>query len=91
MDILNAIPKRHPDIAWRAVVDEGLLVNPHNSQIYPLNPIGLRVWQESEGNKSVSSIIEELFEEFDAPKDVLSQDIVEFVEKLQSENLLLIN
>src|SRR5258707_49910 len=58
MSILTAIPKRHPDIAWRAVEDEGLLVDPHTNQVYPLNQIALRVWQESEWKNALDQMAE---------------------------------
>lgn len=85
------MPTHQPDIAWRAIADEGLLVDPRTGKIYPLDPVGLRLWQMCDGTWKVSEIVQKLLQEFDVTEEVLTQDVVNYVESLQAQDLLLIH
>lgn len=91
MNILASVPTHQPDIAWRAIADEGLLVDPRTGKIYPLDPVGLRLWQMCDGTRKVSEIVQKLLQEFDVTEEVLTQDVVNYVESLQAQDLLLIH
>ena len=90
MSILKNKFLRNKDIAWRAVEDEALLVHPRKGKVYPLNPVGLRLWQLSEGALTGEEIVQKLLAEFEVKEEELAQDISEFANQLKSEGLLLI-
>ena len=80
--------RRNEDIAWRAVEDEGLLVDPRKGQVYPLDPVALRLWQMSEGKLTFSEIVSTLLQEYDVSEQDLRRDLSSYVEELKSADLL---
>jgi hypothetical protein len=80
--------QRHPDVAWRLVQEDALLVDPRTGRIFPLNPVAARIWTLLEGSRRMSDIVEILINEFDASPDTVGNDAYEFIEKLLDANLL---
>jgi len=85
----NSRFQHHPDVAWRLVQEDALLVDPHSGKIFPLNPVAARVWTLLEESRRVSEIVEILINEFDAPPETVRNDAYEFIEKLLDANLLI--
>ncbi len=80
--------KHHPDVAWRLVQEDGLLVDPRNGRIYPLNPVAARIWTLLGAARRVSEIVEILINEFDAPPENIREDALGFVNKLVEAGLV---
>ncbi len=78
----------HPDVAWRRIQDEALLVDPHTGRIFPLNPVAARIWVLLGEGLPVSAIIQALAEEFDAPSEIVQNDASDFIARLLGANLL---
>jgi hypothetical protein len=84
----NSRYAHHPDVAWRLVQDEALVVDPHTGRIYPLNPVAARIWAFLGEGHSLPKIIQTLAEEFDAPRETVERDARAFIEDLLGANLL---
>ena len=80
--------QHHPDVAWRLVQEDALLVDPHTGRIFPLNPVAARIWTLMDPPRQVSEIVEILVNEFDAPPESVREDAFEFIEKLLDANLV---
>jgi hypothetical protein len=80
--------QHHPDVAWRLVQEDALLVDPHTGRIFPLNPVAARIWTLMDPSRQVSEIVEILVNEFDAPPENVREDAYEFIEKLLDANLV---
>ena len=78
----------HPDVAWRLIQEEALLVDPHTGRIFPLNAVAARIWVLLGEGLSVSAINDILFEEFDMSRDTIRADADDFVARLLEANLL---
>jgi hypothetical protein len=78
----------HPDVAWRRIQEEALLVDPHTGRIYPLNPVAARIWVLLGEGHPVSAVNQALGEEFDAPPDTVQDDTSDFITRLLGANLL---
>ena len=78
---------RHPDIAWRRVEEDALLVDPRNGKIFPVNPVAARIWELLD-HRRPSDIAEILTGEFDAPPETIRHDAYEFIGRLWDANLL---
>ena len=78
----------YPDVAWRLIQEEALLVDPHTGRIFPLNPVAARIWVLLGEGLSVSAINQTLFEEFDASRDTIREDADAFIARLLEANLL---
>lgn len=79
---------RNDDVAWRAIDDEALVVNPKDSLVYPLNAVGTRIWELLDGKKTVSEISSIIYEEFDGDEMTIRNDITDFVESLLKAGLI---
>lgn len=83
------IYSRHPDVAWREVVDETLIVDPRNGRIYPLNPVASYVWKRLDGTRDLDSIQKGILEEFEISEEEAARDLQEFVEQVKQAGLVL--
>mgnify|MGYP001040862233 CR=1 FL=1 len=81
--------KHHPDVAWRLVQEDALLVDPRNGRIYPLNPVSARIWTLLGADHQVSEIVEILINEFDAPSETVREDAIEFIANLLKAGLVI--
>ena len=73
---------RNPDVVLREEDEDGaLLFNPDTNQVKVINPTGLFIWQQCDGQKGLDGIVKALLEAFeDAPADQVSQDVQEFLD-----------
>lgn len=78
----------HPDIRFRAVPPEGVLVDQRNAEVLVVNDLGLRVVQLLEAGGTRDSIIETLLQEYDATAAVIASDVEAFLLDLQARDLL---
>ncbi|MFC2171840.1 PqqD family protein [Acidobacteriota bacterium] len=88
MDFLEMKPVQNPDTAWRAVDEECIIITPRKSVATVLNPVGTRVWQLADGNRSVKEIIEKILDEYLTERDAVEKDIEEFLTDLEKRGLL---
>lgn len=82
------IYSRHPDIAWRQVVDEMLVVDPRNGKIYPLNPVSSFIWESLDGTKDLKAIEEAIQKQFEVSQEEATKDLTEFIEQLEQAELI---
>lgn len=81
-------PCRRPEIAWRVIDGEAVVVHPGAGVVYPLNPVATRCWELSDGQHSVTAMIETLADEFEAPREQIEQDVAAFLQTLQEKGLI---
>ena len=79
----------HPDVAWRLIQDEALLVDPHSGSIFPLNPVAARIWVLLGEGLLASEVVHILSVEFEAPPETLRNDAWDFIARLLEANLLI--
>ena len=82
------IPKKNPDIIWKNVRGETVLLNPESGKYYGLNKVGCAFWEKVDGKKTVAEIATLLLEEFDVEKETLIKDLEELMANLIANNLL---
>ena len=85
---LEDIYVRSDDVVSRAIEEEFILV-PITSGIgdledalYTLNETGREIWERLEPGKSVAALVDELFEEFEAPKQTITGDVIGILTEL---------
>ena len=59
-----------------------------SGRYFTLNEVGTTVWELCDGATTLSSVVEAVCAEFDAPAAVIEADVVELVEELLEEGLL---
>ena len=76
------------DVAGTAfVVATGALSKSFQGLI-KLNETGSVIWKELEAGADESEIVEKLAAEYDAPKELIEQDVKEFIAKLEKDGIL---
>ena len=77
-----------PDVLFRVVGDEGVLVN-LNTQLYlGLNPVGTRMWSLLSSASSIQAAYDELLREYEVQPAQLRSDLEEFIDQLLRQTLI---
>ena len=79
---------RSEGILTQAAEGQTVLLRLADGSYYALDEVGARVWELCDGRRSVQEIVAIVSGEFDAPADVISADVLEFVGDLDGERLL---
>jgi hypothetical protein len=85
----NAAPQPHPDVVWRRVDEEAVLVNLKTNRIYSLNPTGARLWELISAGNDREAAEAALIEEFDVEEGELRNEVAAVLEELVQEGLIL--
>lgn len=81
-------PQRKEQVICQKASNEFLLFNMQDGNYYSLNEVGQRIWELCDGSHTVMQVVDALASEFDAPRDLLTNDVVELLEQLQSGKLI---
>lgn len=68
--------------------DVTILLKLNDGAHYAVNEVGGRLWELLDGNRSVSSVVATLYEEYDAPAEVVKADALELLVELTAEQLV---
>ena len=88
---LSDTPKpSHPSLAWRAVADEVILVDPTqpDTVVRVFNPVAGAIWQKLDGSRDLHGVVLLLAAEFEAPAAEIQADVLAFVDILIGKGLL---
>ncbi len=86
--------KRSDEFVLRNVADEYMLIpigemSAKHNGIISLNPVSLLLWEKLSGDVSKEDLIEAVLEKFDAPREVISVDIDQFLDQLRQMDMIL--
>ncbi len=89
---LSRIYIRGKDIISRDIAGETILVpirgNLADMQyIFTLNPLGVFIWEQLEGEKKLEDILENLLEQFETSREQATTDILEFIGQVAEAGL----
>jgi hypothetical protein len=85
----HAAPQLHPDVVWRRVGEEAVLVNLKTNQIYSLNHTGARLWELIGAGHDREGAEAALIREFDVEEGDLRKEVADMLEALAKEGLIL--
>ena len=80
--------KPNPDVAWRRVEREAVLVNLKTSRIYTLNPTGARLWELLGEGRDAADIEATLLGEFDVEAAELRREVDRLVGEMAEAGLV---
>lgn len=86
--MIKRIPVKNPEIVWRELEGEGVLLNPANGKYFGLNAVGLSMWEKVDGVRILEEIIALLLDEYVVERPVLERDIVEWAAQMNAAGLL---
>ncbi|MFA5370006.1 MAG: PqqD family protein [Candidatus Omnitrophota bacterium] len=76
-------------LAWRAIDGELIILYMPDNKVCKLNPMGLYIWNQIDGQKSLRNIIDHIKAEFDTPpEDGLDEDIFNFIDGLLKHDII---
>lgn len=90
----NAVYAPSEDVVARKIEDELIIVplasgiGDMEDELFTLNETGVFIWERLDGKKSLKDLIDEISQEFDAPVDEISKDVIGFVEELLKRGML---
>lgn len=76
-------------ISWRVrkISNTYLLMN--GVEAYEINEVGVSVWDQIDGEKTVSEIIQLLKGEYDTNTEILTRDIVRFMTEMENNDIVI--
>lgn len=78
----------HPDVVWRRLGDDVVLVQLHTNEIYSLNETAGRAWELLSAGVSRSDLERALLEEYDVDPEDLCRSVDELLEQLAQAGLV---
>ena len=81
-------PKIAPEIIWRTLDDNAIVVTPKIGKVRVLNGSGTLIWQMLAENKSLETIRENLVATFDVTPAQAGEDLQSFILELTDRGLL---
>ena len=92
-NIKSNVFRKNLNVVFRQIGDESLLIPIANevgdlSNIYNLNEIGTKIWELIDGERNVTEICRLITDEYDAPTDVVMNDMLEFINDLDGIKFL---
>ena len=77
-----------PDVLFRLLSDEAVLVNLNTEVYLGLNAVGARMWSALNNAGSIQAAYEELLREYDVEPSRLRTDLGEFIDQLLAQKLI---
>ena len=80
--------QKNPDLAWREIDDETVIISPHDSVMHELNDTGSFLWKSIDGKKSAAELAELLVENYQVAPDVALSDAQALLDEMSSRKLV---
>jgi len=77
-----------PDVLFRTISDEAVLVNLKTGMYLGLNQVGTRMWTVLNSAGSVQAAYDELLDEYEVEPSELRRDLEDFVDRLVGHQLI---
>ena len=84
----DSVLMRRPDVRYRDVGDEGIIVSQDQGEVVAVNQVGARLLSLIDGNRSFAQIMELMRREFDVSEETLTADSRAYVGELVSTGVL---
>jgi hypothetical protein len=77
-----------PDVLFRVLGEEGVLVNLTTGRYLGLDMVGTRMWNVLTNATSIQAAYEELLQEYEVEPARLRADVAEFIDQLLGQKLI---
>jgi hypothetical protein len=77
-----------PDVLFRLLGDEAVLVNLNTGRYLGLNPVGARMWDVLATASSIQAACDDLLQEYEVEPAQLCADLGEFIDQLLDQKLI---
>jgi len=84
----------HPDVVWRDVDGEIVLLNVVTGQYFGLDDVGSRVWlllqQDKDAGTPVATLQDRILADFDVDRPTLEADLAALIAQLLEQQLIIV-
>lgn len=87
---LSDVPAQAPEVIGRFVDGEAVLVHPRQGKVRVLNAVGARLWELTDGQRSVEDLAQALTVEYEVDLARARADVLAFCQDLLGRGLLTI-
>jgi hypothetical protein len=77
-----------PDVVFRQLGDEAVLLDLKSGKYFGLNEVGARIWQLVADARPLDEILDALHQEYSTERGVLERDLLEVARELCARGLL---
>ena len=74
--------------AWRVIEGEAVILSMETKVLRGLNPVGSRIWELIDGERSVEQIVGVIVKEFDVEPARADEDVRSFVQEVLEKGLV---
>ncbi|MBI4834756.1 MAG: PqqD family protein [Planctomycetes bacterium] len=85
---LNDTVKRVSNLPFQKIVDETIIVDPHNRLMHSFNEVGSFIWEKLSEAVTINELLEEIDAEYDTADADVKEDVIGFLEELHRQNLV---
>jgi MinD-like ATPase involved in chromosome partitioning or flagellar assembly len=82
------IVAKNPKTAWRIIEGEAVILSMDTKVLRGLNPVGSRIWELIDGQRSLEDIVGVIVQEFDVMPGDAAQDVRAFIQELLDRGLV---
>jgi hypothetical protein len=82
------IVAKNPKTAWRIIEGEAVILSLDTKVLRGLNPVGSRIWELIDGQRSLEEIVRLIVQEFDVTPEDAAQDVHAFTQELLDRGLV---
>jgi len=82
------IVAKSPKTAWQIIEGEAVLLSMDTKVLRGLNPVGSRIWELIDGQRSLEEITGVIVQEFEVAPGVAVQDVQAFIQTLLDRGLV---
>lgn len=80
--------RKSPKTAWRTIAGEGVILDLDSKMLRGLNPVGTRIWELIDGQRSAEEIGEQIAGEFEVDPARARADVQAFVHELLAKQIV---
>lgn len=89
MQEMEKRPRLNPDLSWRLLDGEAVIVSPVTGKIRVLNAVGAEIWELLAAGASLESIEAALVEHHQIPASKAKEDVSAFLQELTERQLII--
>jgi hypothetical protein len=82
------IVAKSPKTAWQIIEGEAVLLSMDTKVLRGLNPVGSRIWELIDGQRSLEEITGVIVQEFEVAPGVAVRDVQAFIQSLLDRGLV---
>jgi hypothetical protein len=82
------IVTKNPKTAWRIIEGEAVILSMDTKVLRGLNPVGSRIWDLIDGQRSLEQIVQVILQEFDVTPGEATRDVQAFIQDLLDRGLV---